>query len=114
MFNFDYITKEDIKEHNPNWSEILDHQYRILIVGGSGTGKTNALLNFMNNESGIDKMYLYAKDPCEAEYQLLIKKTENTGLKYFNDSRAFIEYSNDVDDILKIFKNTIQIKNEKY
>ena len=59
-------------------------------------------------------MYLYAKDPCEAEYQLLIKKRENTGLKYFNDSRAFIEYSNDVDDILKIFKNTIQIKNEKY
>ena len=45
MFNFDYIKKEDIKEHNPNWPEIPDHPYRILIVGGSGSGKTNALLN---------------------------------------------------------------------
>ena len=44
MFNFDYITKEDIKEHNPNWPDIPDHPYSILIVGGSESGKTNALL----------------------------------------------------------------------
>ena len=74
MFNFDYITKEDIKEHNPNWPKIPDHPYKILIVGGSGSGKTNALLNLINHEPDIDKIYLYAKDPYEAKYQLLINK----------------------------------------
>ena len=82
MFNFDYITKEDIKEHNPNWPEIPDHPYRILIVGGSGSGKTNALINLINNEPYIYKTYLYAKDPYKAKYQLLIKKRESTGVKY--------------------------------
>ena len=60
MFNFDYITKEDIKEHNPNWSEIHDHPYIILIGESSGSGKTNALLNLVNNEPDTDKIYLYA------------------------------------------------------
>ena len=101
MFNFDYITKEDIKEHNPNWPEIPDHPYRILIIGGSGSGKTNALLNLINNEPDIDKISLYAKDPYEAKYQLSINKRENIGLKYLNDLKAFIEYSNDMDDIYK-------------
>ena len=101
MFNIDYITKEDIKEHNPNWPEIPDHPYKILIVGGSGSGKTNALLNLINHEPDIDKIYLYAKDPYEAKYQFLINKRESTGLKHFNDSKAFIEYSNDMDDIYK-------------
>ena len=101
MFNFDYITKEDMKEHNPNWPEIPDRQYRILIVRGSGSGKTNALLNLIKNEPYIDKIYLYAKDPYEAKYQLLINKTENTGLKYLSDSKSFLEYSNDMDGIYK-------------
>ena len=101
MFNFDYITKEDIKEHNPNWPEIPDHPYRILIIGGSGSEKTNALLNLINNEPDIDKKILYAKDPYEVKYQLLINKRESTGPKYFNDSKAFIEYSDDVDNIYK-------------
>ena len=101
MFNFDYITKEDIKEHNPNWPEIPDHPYRILIIGGSGSGKTNALLNLINNEPDIDKISLYAKDPYEAKYQLSINKRENIGLKYLNDLKAFIEYSNDMDNIYK-------------
>ena len=74
MFNFDYITKEEIKEHYPNWPEIPDHPYRILIVEGSGSGKANALLNLINNEPDIDKIYLYVKDPYEAKYQLLITK----------------------------------------
>ena len=69
MFNFDYITKEDIKEHNKKWLEIPDHPYRILIVGGSQSRKTNALLNLINNESGIEKICLYAKDPYEAKHQ---------------------------------------------
>ena len=78
MFNFDFITKEGIKEHYPNWPEIPDHLYKILIVGGFGSGKTNALLNLINNEPDIDKSYLYAKDQYEAKYQLLISKREST------------------------------------
>ena len=54
MFDFEYITKDCIKEHNLNWPEIPDHPYRILIVGDSGSGKTNALLNLINNEPDID------------------------------------------------------------
>ena len=67
MFNFNYITKENIKEYNPNWPEIPNHPYRILIVGGSRSAKANALLNLINNEPDIDKMYLYANDPYEAK-----------------------------------------------
>ena len=70
-------------------------------VGGSGSGKTNSLLNFINNQPDIDKIYLYAKDPHEVKYQFLINKKENIGLKYFNDSKAFIEYSNDMEDVYK-------------
>ena len=72
--------------------------------------KTNTLLNLINNEPDIDKTYLYAKDPCEAEYQLLIKKRKNAGLNYFNDSKAFIEYSNDMDDI---YKNIVEYNPSK-
>ena len=63
MYNFDYITKEDIKKRNPEWSEISDHLCRILVNGGFACEKTNALLNLRNHESDIDKVYLYAKDP---------------------------------------------------
>ena len=101
MFNFDYITKEDIKEHNPKWPEIPDHPYRISIIAHSGSGKIYAILNLINHEPDIDEIYLHAKDPTEAKYQLLINKRESTGLKYLNDSKAFIEYSNDMDDIYK-------------
>ena len=72
MFHFDYITKEDIKEHNPNLIEISDHPYRILLVGGSGSGKTNLLLNLTNKEN--INFILYAKALYEAKYQLLITK----------------------------------------
>ena len=99
MFNFHYITKEAIKEHNPKWPEIPDHLYKILITGDSGSGKTNALLNLINHESDIDKIYLHAKDLYKAKHQFLISKRESTGLKYFNDSKALIEYSSDMDDI---------------
>ena len=56
MFNFDEITKEDIKEHNPNWQDIPDHPCRILIVEGSGSGKANALLYLINHEQDIYKI----------------------------------------------------------
>ena len=68
MFNFDYITKGNIKEHNPNWPKIPDHPYRILTIGGSGYGKANTLLNLVNHEPDIDKTYWYAKCPYKAKY----------------------------------------------
>ena len=88
MIKFDDITKENIKEHNPNWPKIPDHSYRILIIGRSGSGKTNALFfNLISQEQDIDKIYLYAKDPNEAKYQLLMNKREGLELKHFNDSK---------------------------
>ena len=97
MFKFDYKKKKDIKAHNLNWPEIPDYPYRILIDGGSGSAKTNALPNVINHEPDIDNFFLYAKDPYDVKYQLLIKKRKSTGLKYLNDSKAFIEYSNNMD-----------------
>ena len=85
-FNFGYITKEHIKENNPNWPEIPDHLYRLLIVGGSGSRKTNFLLKLINHKLDIDKYYLYAKNPYRVKYQLLINKIKSTGLKYLNNS----------------------------
>ena len=63
MINFDDYTNENKIEHNLKWTYILDHPYRILIVGGSRSGKTNALLNLINNQPDTDKIYLYPKDP---------------------------------------------------
>ena len=68
----------------------------MLVVGGSGSGKANALLNVINNQPGIDKIYLYVKDPYEAKHQYLINRREKVGVDHFNDSKAFIEYSNDM------------------
>ena len=81
--------------------EIPDHSYKISVIAGSGSGKTNAFLNLINHEPDNDKISLYKKDPCKAKYQLLINKRESTRLKYLNDIKAFIEYSNDMDDIHK-------------
>ena len=75
--------------------------YRILIIGGSGSGKTNALLNLIENQPDIDKVYLYVKDLCEAKYQYLINIRESVGLKHFNDLNTFIEYSNDMQNVYK-------------
>ena len=63
MINFDDYVNKNKTENNKNWPYILDDPYRILIIGGSGSGKTNALLNLIENEPDIDKIYLYAKDP---------------------------------------------------
>ena len=102
MINFDEYINENKKEHNLNWPYIPDHLYGILIIGGSGTGKTNALLNLINNQEDIDKIYLYAKDPYEDKYQYLINKGECVGINHINDLKAFIEYSNDMH---KAYKN---------
>ena len=62
MINLDSITSENNKEHNEKWPYIPDHRYRILIIGGSGSGKTNVLLNLIKEQDDIDEIYLYAKD----------------------------------------------------
>ena len=85
MINFDDYVNENKTEHNSNWPYILDFPYRTLIICGSGSGKTNALLNLINKQPDIDKIHLYAKDRYEDKYQLLINKRESTGLKHFND-----------------------------
>ena len=86
MINFDDYANENKTQHNSNWPYIPDHPYRILKIGGSGSGKTNALLNLINKQSDIDKIYFYAKDPYEAKHQFLINRRESIGLKHFNDS----------------------------
>ena len=101
MINFDIYSNETKRKHNANWPLIPDHPYRMLIIGGSGSEKTNALLNLINDQPDIDKIYLYAKDPYEDKYQYLIEKKESTGLKHFNDLKAFIEHSNDMHDFHK-------------
>ena len=101
MINFDNYGSKNKTEHNENWPYSPDHPYRILIIGGSGSGKTNVLLNLIENQPDIDKIYLYAKDPYEAKYQYLINKREGVGINHFNDPKAFIEYSNDMHDVYK-------------
>ena len=102
MINLYSITNENNKEHNEKWPYSPDHPQRILIIGDSGTGKTNALLNLINEQNGvdkIDKIYFYAKDLSKRKYEVLIKKHENAGIKYLNDINAFIECSNTMDDV---------------
>ena len=92
MFNLNTVTT---KNDNKNWP------YRMLIIGSSGSGKTNALRNLIqkDNNNLIDKIYLYAKDLEEQKYQFLIKKRENAGIKNLNDPSTFIEYSSTMDDV---------------
>ena len=101
MINFDNYVNENKTKHNKNWPYIPDHPYRILIIGGSGSGKTNVLLNLIENQPDIDKIYLYAKDPYETKYQYLINKREGIDIDQFNEPKSFIEHSNDMHDTYK-------------
>ena len=101
MVNFDDYVNKNKTEHNKNWRYTPNYPYRILIIGGSGSGKTNVLLNLIENQPDIDKIYLYAKDPYEAKYQYLINKREGVGINHFKDPKAFIEYSNERRNVYK-------------
>ena len=72
----------------------------MLIIGPSGSGKTNTLLHLINDLHPIDKIYLYVKDLHEPKYEYLINKGEQVGIKNLNDPHAFIEYSDDMNDVL--------------
>ena len=91
MINADEYVDENKTEHNEKWP----------IIGGSASGKTNKLLNLINEQSDIDKIYLYAKDLSEPKYEYLIKRRENVEIKHVNNSNAFIECSNTMDDVYK-------------
>ena len=102
MIYFHNYVNENETKHNKNWPYIPDYPYRILIIGGSGSGKINLLLNLIENQPHIDKIYLYAKDPYESKYQyLIIIKREVVGINPFNDLKAFIDCSNDMNDVYK-------------
>ena len=88
-------------EHNKNWSYIPYYPYRILITGGSGSGKINVLLNLIEKQPGIDKIYLYSKDLYKAKHQYLINRREGVGIDHLNGPKAFIEYSNYMRDVYK-------------
>ena len=110
MINFDDYNNENRTEHNKNWPYIPDHPYRIFIIGGSGSGKTNTLLNLTENQPDIDKIYSYVKDLYEPKYQYIINKRESVGINHLNDPKAFIDYSN---KMIKILMITIPIKKLK-
>ena len=103
MINFDNVTKDNIKEHNPNWLQIPDHPCRILTTGDSEFEKTISLFNLISEQPDIVKICFYNlfKDPYEAKSKLLINKRESTGWKHFVDSKAYIECLNYMDDIYK-------------
>ena len=70
-----------------------------MTIYSSGSRKTNALLHLINNQLDIGIRYLNAKDKCEAKYQYSISKREKVGVKYYDNPKAFIEYSNDMQDL---------------
>ena len=107
MLNLDDIVSNK-KENKDN-----DWPFRMLIIGPSGSGKTNTLLHLINNLHPIDKIYLYAKDTDEKKYQFLLNKREQAGIINLNDPHAFIEYSNDMNDVLDDLNNYNKNRNKK-
>ena len=100
--------------HNPKWPYILDHIYRILIIGGSGSGKTNLLLNLVKHlQIDIGKIYLYVKDPFEPKHQLRINGRENVGIKQIKNPVSFIDYFQTIDDIYQNLESYNPRKKQK-
>ena len=114
MINLDNIINDNNKEHNEKWPYIPDHPYRVLIIGGSGSGKTNALLNLINEENDIDKIYLYAKDLSEPKYEYLIKNRENKGIKHVNDSMHLLNAQIQWMTFIRALMIITQTEEEKY
>ena len=109
MSNLDNI----VSNRKKSSSESDDWPFRMLIIGPSGSGKTNTLLHLIDKFHPIDKIYLYAKDTDEEKYQYLINKREQAGIKNLNDPYAFIEYSNDMNDVLEDINNYNKKRDKK-
>ena len=99
MLNLDKIVNKNNKNEDEDWP------FRMLIIGPLGSGKTNTLLHLIDNLHPIDKIYLYAKDLAEPKYEYLINKREQAGIKNLNDPQAFIEYSDDMNDVYAVISN---------
>ena len=85
--------------HNPNWPYISEHSYRILIIGGSRSGRTDVILNLIkHHRPNIDKIYLYIKDPVESKYQLLINRREKVGIENLKNPKTFTDYLQTVNN----------------
>ena len=109
MLNLDDIVstkKKSCKEHD-------DWPFKMLIIGPSDSGKTNTLLHLINKFHPIDKIYLYAKDTDGKKYQYLINKREQVGIKNLNDPHAFMENSNDMNDVLENINNHNKNRDKK-
>ena len=91
LIKFDDFNEENIKEYDQMWPQIFYHSYRISIINCSRSWKANSLFNLMSQQADIDKIYLYAKDPYEPKYQLIINKKQSAELKHFNNSKVFVE-----------------------
>ena len=105
MINLDSTTNDNNKKHNEKWPYISDQPARIL--------KTNALINFINEQNDIDKIYLYARDLSEPKYEYLIKKREDAGIKHLNNPNAFIECSDTMDDVYENINDYNPIRKRK-
>ena len=116
MFNVNGITNENNKEHNKKFPLFQIILTEILIIGGSGSEKANALLNLIKEQNDIDKILLNEKDLSEAKYEFLSKKCEDTGTKQLNDSNAFTKCSNTMDDFYENidYYNTIRKRKKNY
>ena len=109
MLNLDNI----VSNKNMSSSEHNNWPFRMLIIGSSRSGKTNTLLHLINNLHPIDKIYLYAKDLHETKYEYLIIKREQAGIKNLNNPHAFIEYSDDMNDVLDDINNYNKNRDKK-
>ena len=116
MLNLDNIVSNKNKNKDTTGassSERNNWPFKMLIIGPSGSDKKNTLLHLINNLHPIDKIYLYAKDINEPKYEYLINKREQAGIKNLNDPHAFIEYSDDMDDVLDDINNYNKNRDKK-
>ena len=103
IINFDIITGINKKKHDTNQPSTPDHPYRILTAGGFVSGNTNALLDLINCQPNIDRIFFDAKDPYERKQQPTVSKRENVDLKYFKDRESCVKYLSDMNGV---YKNT--------
>ena len=109
MLNLDNI----VSNKNMSSSEDNNWPFRMLIIGPSGSGKTNSLLHLINDLHPINKIYVYPKDLHEPKYEYLINKREQAGIKNLNDPHAFMEYSDDMNDVLDNINNYNKNRDKK-